>query len=87
MGMGKIREVLRCIKDNIVGGVLKVNGIIDLPNSNAMTMLDQLKQLHPPARKEVSEALIHDYPGTLPASVVLFDTTDAATIKKICLPV
>ena len=47
--MGKIREGLRCIEDNTVGGVLNVNDIIDLPNSDRITVLDQLKQLHPPA--------------------------------------
>ena len=84
MGMGKIIEALRCIEDNTVGSVLKVNDIIDLPNRNCITVLDQLKQLHPPGQREVSEALIHDYPeSTLLASAALFDTIEAATIKKM----
>ena len=45
MGMGKIREALRCIDNNTVGGVLNVNDIINLPNCDRITVLNRLKQM------------------------------------------
>ena len=51
---------LRCIEDNIVGGVLNVNDIISIPNCDPTTVLDRFMEIHPPAQREVPEALIQD---------------------------
>ena len=45
-----------------MGGILNVNDIVNIPNRDPITVLDRLKQLHPPVQWEVPEAPIHKFP-------------------------
>ena len=84
MSMGKIREALKCIDSDISGSILNLHDNVAIHNQIPETVLDRLKNLHPPAQPSSPDTLMHDHiTNSLPSSDYIFEAIDAALIKKV----
>ena len=82
---GKTKAALRLLSDEGRGQVLSVQTKIDPHDPSSPTVLDALKEKHPPAQPVDEEALLSEATPSPAAHPVIFDSLTGEKIRKTVL--
>ena len=85
MMIGKVNAALQLLSRKTTGSVLNIDKLIS-SGSNQQTVLETLKQLHPPAAIANEECLLNEpMPNARPYDPIIFDNLDGNQIKCAAL--